>query len=159
MHGEHEAGQGFLERSTGLSPSFALGIYANAFTDLMAGRGKQAITKLDEAIILSPLDPFLYAMQSAKGFSLLHAGELEQACDWLDKGSRQPGAHYLVTFITAAVNCVAGKPDQAQHWATRTLQLRPDASISQFFEAYPLRNQQVRLEIHKALQKPCFPEN
>jgi DNA-binding winged helix-turn-helix (wHTH) protein/tetratricopeptide (TPR) repeat protein len=159
LRGEHEAGQGFVARSVGLSPSFAHGMYANAFSDLIAGRGDQAIAKLDEAIILSPLDPFLYAMQSAKGFSLLHNGDLEQACDWLETGSRQPGAHYLVTFITAAASFVAGNTDQAHYWAERTLQLRPSASIRQFFEAYPLQDQQVRDEIHKALQQLGFPEN
>lgn len=159
LRGDHEAGQGFVERSIGLSPSFAHGMYASAFSDLIAGRGEPAIAKLDEALILSPLDPFLYAMQSAKGFSLLHEGDLEQACDWLDKGSRQPGAHYLVTFIAASTNLIAGKTDQARYWAAQTLRLRPDASIGQFFEAYPLRNQQVRRETLKALQQLGFPED
>ena len=158
LRADHKGGQGFLDRSTDLSPSFAHGIYASAFSDLMAGRGERAIAKLDEAIILSPLDPFLYAMQSAKGFSLLHAGDLEQACFWLDTGTRQPGAHYLVSFISAAANRMAGNTDQAQYWTQRTLELRPDASISQFFEAYPLRDQHIRLEIQKSLRELGFPE-
>lgn len=55
-------------------------MYAHAFTNLMAGRGEQAIAKLDEVIKLTPLDPFLYAMQSAKGFSLAHTEDLDRAC-------------------------------------------------------------------------------
>jgi len=155
---DHEAGQTFLDRAIGLSPSFSQGMYAHAFTNLMAGRGEPAIARLDEAIRLSPLDPFLYAMQSAKGFSLAHTGDLEQACHWLDIGSRQPGAHYLVSIIAAAINKIAGKHDQALYWADRTRQQRPSASIQQFFEAYPLRDEALRFKVQAALRDLGFAE-
>ncbi len=158
LRNDHEFGQTFLARAVGLSPSFSHGMYAHAFTNLMAGLGDQALPMLDEAIRLSPLDPFLYAMQSAKGFSLAHTGDMEQACRWLDAGSRQPGAHYLVSIIAAAVNRMAGKHDQARYWAERTRDLRPDASIEQFFVAYPLRDSRVRSEVHAALRDLGFSE-
>jgi tetratricopeptide (TPR) repeat protein len=133
-------------------------MYAHAFVNLMRGRGEQAVERLDEAISLSPLDPFLYAMQSAKGFSLAHTGNLEQACHWLDKGARQPGAHYLVSIIAAAINGIADNREQARYWARRTLSLRPDASIAQFFVAYPLRDAGMRRAVHSALHDLGFPE-
>lgn len=155
---DHESGQPFLDRAIGLSPSFSNGMYAHAFTNLMAGRGEQAIERLDQAISLSPLDPFLYAMQSAKGFSLAHTGDLGEACHWLDIGSRQPGAHYLVPIIAAAINRIAENNPQAQYWADRTRQLRADASIEQFFVAYPLRDLRMRGAVHAALRDLGFPE-
>lgn len=155
---DHESGQTFLERSVGLSPSFSHGMYAHAFTNLMAGRGAQAISELETAISLSPLDPFLYAMQTAKGFSLLHTGDLGQACQWADIGSRQPGAHYLVTVIAAAIHQIAGNPAQAQYWAERTLQLRSNASIQQFFQAYPLRDETVKHSVQSSLVELGFSE-
>lgn len=158
LENDHESGQTFLERAIGLSPSFSHGMYAHAFTNLMAGRGAEAIEKLDRAIALSPLDPFLYAMQSAKGFSLAHSGDLDEACHWLDMGSRQPGAHYLVSIIAAAVNKIAERDEQARYWAERTRQLRPDASIEQFVVAYPLRDHRMRREVHAALRDLGFAE-
>jgi DNA-binding winged helix-turn-helix (wHTH) protein/tetratricopeptide (TPR) repeat protein len=158
LENDHESGKTYLDRAIGLSPSFSHGMYAHAFTNLMAGRGEPAIAKLDEAIRLSPLDPFLYAMQSAKGFSLAHTGDLEQACHWLDIGSHQPGAHYLVPIIAAAINKIAENHAQARYWADRTRQLRPDASIEQFFVAYPLRDQRLRSAIHAALRDLGFSE-
>jgi tetratricopeptide (TPR) repeat protein len=158
LENDHESGKTYLDRAIGLSPSFSHGMYAHAFTNLMAGRGEPAIAKLDEAIRLSPLDPFLYAMQSAKGFALAHSGDLERACKWLDIGSRQPGAHYLVSIIAAAINQIAENHDQARYWAERTRQLRPDASIEQFFVAYPLRDGRMRSAVHAALQDLGFPD-
>lgn len=159
LRGDHEAGQGLVQRSVDLSPSFSHGIYARAFSEMIAGRGKDALAHVDEAIVLSPLDPFLYAMQSVKGFASLHEGDFAQACHWIDAGSRQPGAHYLVTFIAAAINYVAGNIEQARYWAKRTREQRPGATISQFFAAYPLQNQNIRREVHQALKKLGFPES
>jgi tetratricopeptide (TPR) repeat protein len=158
LENDHESGKTFLDRAIGLSLSFSHGMYTHAFTNLMAGRGEPAIAKLEEAIRLSPLDPFLYAMQSAKGFSLVHMGDMEQACHWLDVGSRQPGAHYLVSIIAAAINRIAEKDDRARYWADRTRAFRPDATIDQFFVAYPLRDQRLRSAIHGALRDLGFPE-
>ncbi len=158
LRNDHDSGQTFLDKAIGLSPSFSHGMYAHAFTNLIAGRGAEAVAKLDDAIRLSPLDPFLYAMQSAKGFSLAHMGDLDQACHWLDAGSRQPGAHYLVSIIAAAINRIADNNDQARHWTERTLQLRPDASIEQFFVAYPLRDPALRSTVHTALRDLGFAE-
>lgn len=159
LRGDHEAGQGFLQRSIDLSPSFSHGIYAQAFSEMIAGRGANALTNVEEAIFLSPLDPFLYAMESVKGFAALHTGDLELACHWIDSGSRQPGAHYLVTIIAAAINYIAGHSDKAHYWKNLTLELRPDATIGHFFAAYPLQDQNVRRDVHLALQRLGFPEH
>jgi TolB-like protein len=59
LRGDPEAGQAWLERAVSLSPSFAQGIYAPGWADMMAGRGREAVRQYDTAIGLSPLDPFL----------------------------------------------------------------------------------------------------
>lgn len=158
LENDHESGKTFLDRAIGLSPSLFHGMYAHAFTNLMAGRGEPAIAKLDEDIRLSPPDPFLYAMQSPKGFSLAHIGEMEQACHWLDVGSHQPGAHYLVSIIAAAINKVAENDDRARYWAGQTRAFRPDATIEHFFVACPLHDQRLRSAIHTGLRDLGFSE-
>lgn len=158
LHGDHESGQTFLERSIGMSPSFAHGLYARSHADMIAGRGALALASADEAIALSPLDPFLYAMYQAKALAHLHLGDYEQACRHTDTGAREPGAHYIVSTIATAINKIAGKDDQARHWQERTLARRPDASISQFFTAIPVRDPTVKESIYRALKDLGFPE-
>lgn len=158
LHGDHDSGQTYLERSIGMSPSFAHGLYARSHADMIAGRGARALASADEAIALSPLDPFLYAMHQAKALALLHLGDHEQACQHTDKGAREPGAHYIVLTIAAAINKVAGKDTQARYWHERTIARRPDASIAQFFFAIPVRDPIVREDIYRALKDLGFPE-
>ena len=159
LQGDHDSGQSYLERSIGMSPSFAHGLYARSHADMIAGRGARAIASADEAIALSPLDPFLYAMHQAKALAHLHLGDHMQACHHTDLGAREPGAHYIVTTIASAINKVAGKDEQARYWRDRTIARRPDASIAQFFSAIPVRDPVVREDIHRALRDLGFPEN
>jgi len=69
LRGDPEAGIPWIDRSVELSPNFAQGFYA--------GRGTEALAQIEKAIALSPLDPFLYAMQCARGMAYL---QLEQCC-------------------------------------------------------------------------------
>ena len=158
LQGDHESGQTYLERSIGMSPSFAHGLYARSHADMIAGRGALAVASAEEAISLSPLDPFLYAMHQAKALAHLHLGDHEQACLNTDMGAREPGAHYIVTTIAAAINQVAGKDAQARHWYNRTVAQRADASIAQFFSAIPVRDPTVKENIYRALKDLGFPE-
>ena len=159
LNGDHESGQAYLDRSIGMSPSFAHGLYARSHVDMIAGQGGRAIAAAKDAIALSPLDPFLYAMYQAKALAHLHLGEHDQACRDTDTGAREPGAHYIVTTIASAVNMVSGKETQAQYWRDKTLSRRPDASIAQFFAAIPLRDVGVRMDIRRALTELGFPEH
>lgn len=158
LHGDHDSGQTYLERSIGMSPSYAHGLYARSHADMIAGHGARAIASVDEAIALSPLDPFLYAMHQAKAMALLHLGDHDQACHHTDSGAREPGAHYIVTTIAAAVNKVAGRDAQARYWYDRTIARRPDASIAQFFSAIPVRDPTVRENLYRALKDLGFAE-
>lgn len=159
LHGDHDSGQTYLERAIGMSPSFAHGLYARSHAEMIAGRGASAVASADEAIALSPLDPFLYAMHQAKAMALLHLGDHDQACRHTDIGAREPGAHYIVTTIASAINKVAGRDAQARYWSDRTIARRKDASIAQFFSAIPVRDTTVREQLHRALKDLGFPEN
>jgi len=153
------AGQAWLERSLSLSPSFAQGYYAHAWADIMAGKGEAALEALERAIMLSPLDPFLYAMQSAKGLAFLHTGDLENAAYWAEQGARKPGAHYLICAVAAALSEIAGKGESATYWTGQTFFRRPDASVQKFFTAFPFANPFIRSELNRALFSLKFPES
>lgn len=144
LNEEPEAGQAWIQRSISLSPSFAQGHYAHAWADAMAGDSTSALDHLDKAIALSPLDPFLYAMQSAKGFALMQTGDLVAAGYWAEQGARQPGAHHLIAAVAAAINKLAGEEEKAAYWTRVALSKRPDTSVAQFLNAFPFEDPAVR---------------
>ncbi|MCB1385838.1 MAG: winged helix-turn-helix domain-containing protein [Nitratireductor sp.] len=158
LRGDPAAGQSWLERSCSLSPSFAQGFYAHGWADIMAGDGQAALENLEKSINLSPLDPFRYAMLSAKGMAHFHVDETDQAAHWADQGARTPGAHYLITTFAAAINEATGHHDQARYWALEAKARRGDASIEAFFTAFPFRNEAKRKALSDALTALGFPE-
>jgi tetratricopeptide (TPR) repeat protein len=129
----------WLERSVSLSPSFAKGYYAHAWTDVMAGRGAQALAHLEKSTQLSPLDPFSYAMQSSRGMAYAQKGDFENAAIWADKGARSPGSHYLIGAIAAAVHQLNNDPEKARYWVENVRSRRSDVSKVHFFQAFPFK--------------------
>jgi len=61
-------------------------------------------------------------------------------------------------FMAAAINQIAGNNAQARYWVDRTRQLRPDATIQQFFHSYRLQDQTVRNNLSVALRELGFSE-
>lgn len=158
LRGEPEAGQSWLQRAVSLSPSFAQGFYAHGWADIMAGDGATALTNVEMAVRLSPLDPFLYAMRSARGIAHFHLDQMDEATLWADQGAHTPGAHHLISAVAAAINQAAGKHEQGRYWADKTLRRREDTSIETFLEAFPFRDPVKRKAMRDALAELGFPE-
>ncbi len=156
LKGDPEAGMPWIDRAIGLSPNFAQGFYAHGWGDVMAGRGAEALQQLQRAIELSPLDPFLYAMQSACGMAYLQLEDYENAVLWAEKGARAPGSHFLIGAIAAAICKINGDEAKATRWAVTTKTRRPDASVAMFFNAFPFQDQHMRSQYASALTSVGF---
>lgn len=144
LEGNPDGGLEWLDRAITLSPSFAQGYYAHAWTDIMAGRGAEALIQANKSLDLSPLDPFLYAMQASRGMALALKGDMPNAAIWADKGARAPGAHYLIGAIAAAVHQLNGDTAKAKYWINNVKARRADASTDHFFTAFPFECEKVR---------------
>jgi TolB-like protein len=151
LTGDPEAGMPWIDRSVELSPNFAQGFYAHGWADVMAGRGTEALRQLEKAIVLSPLDPFLYAMQCARGLAYLQLEDYDNAMLWAEKGARAPGAHFLIGAIAAMICRLKGDDEKADYWAKTFKERRPDASVAMFFDAFPFKDLEMRRMMTQAL--------
>ena len=75
LEGDLDRSLSWLERATSLSPNYAQGIYAQAWTEFMADTTVSARQHVDLAMQLSPLDPLNYAMLSLRGLTHIAAGQ------------------------------------------------------------------------------------
>ena len=62
LEADLERGLTWLERATALSPNYAQGIYARAWTESLSGKELAAREHADLAMRLSPLDPLYYGI-------------------------------------------------------------------------------------------------
>ena len=146
----------WLERATSLSPNYAQGIYAHAWTETMAGPSQTAREEVDLAMRLSPLDPLYYAMLATRGFVQMAEGEYQEAAEWADRAARSPGAHVLIAMIAAAAQAMAGDHARAETWAARVRARSPLLTSEDFFRSFPLQAKPMRSSVATALGKLGF---
>jgi len=156
LQGNPDGGLDMLDRAVLLSPNFAHGLYARAWTHAMACRGSEGHAAVTEAMALSPLDPLLYAMQSTQGLCYLMEGDYGQAAAWADKGARAPGAHFLIGAIAIAAHELNQDRAMANYWSHNVRTRRSDASLDHFFTAFPFSDEGFRARITGALKRHGF---
>lgn len=156
LDGDLESGLAWLERATSLSPNYAQGIYARAWTETLAGRGLEGRAHVDLAIRLSPLDPLFYGMLGTRAFTHMGEGEDVEAASWAERAARSPGAHVLIAMIAAAAHALAGDDTRAREWARNVRARNPRLTREDFFRAFPFRSQATHARVAAALQRLGF---
>jgi hypothetical protein len=151
LEGDLDMGLAWLERSTAISPSYAQGIYARAWTHALSGRGDAGKMDADAAMALSPLDPLHYAMAATRALSHIVCGEDAEAAVWAERAARLPGAHVLIAMIAAAAHSLSGDRDRAAAWAANVRERNPAITTDDFFRSFPFADAAVRRRITTAL--------
>jgi TolB-like protein len=153
LSGDLDTGLGWLDRATQLSPNYAQGVYARAWTHSLLGKGADGQRDVDQAMLLSPLDPLRYAMLATRALSHLVRAEYEQAAHWGERGAREPGAHALIAVIAAACHALNGDDARAQAWCRDAQRRQPSVTCQRFFRSFPFADPGLRQEIAGALQR------
>jgi TolB-like protein len=151
LEGDLETSLGWLERATALTPNYAQGIYARAWTHVLAGRGGVGRHDTDLAMALSPLDPLHYAMAATRSLSHIVAGERADAAAWAEKAARSPGAHVLIAVIAMAAHALNGDRERAEIWAANVRERAGAITKEDFFRSFPFTDPATRRRISKAL--------
>lgn len=156
LEGKLDTSLDWLERATQISPHYAQGIYARAWTEALAGRALDARRHVDLAMRLSPLDPLYYAMLGTRAFTHMVLGEDREAADWAERGARAPGAHVLMAMIAAAAHAIAGDATRGRFWAGNARERNSALTLDDFFRAFPMQSETMRTRVRQALAEVGF---
>ncbi len=156
LEGDLDTSLTWLERATEISPNYAQGIYARAWTEALAGRALAGREHVDLAMRLSPLDPLHYAMQATRGFTHMVLGEDAEAAHWAERGARSPGAHVLIAMIAAAAHALKGDSERAAFWAANVRERNAALTREDFFRAFPMKSEPMRRRVFQALAQVGF---
>ena len=156
--GDLDRAKSWLNRSTSLSPNFAQGIYARSWTETVSGSSQMGRRLSDEARVLSPLDPLLYAMLGTRAMSLAIEERHAEAAEWGVRAATAPGAHDLISVIAVFTNELAGNHQEAANWAERVRARRRDITQELFFRSFPFTDHPTRRRFSAALSRHGIPE-
>ncbi|HEY5806970.1 MAG TPA: hypothetical protein VIT67_03340, partial [Povalibacter sp.] len=156
LEGDLDTSLGWLERATDISPHYAQGIYARAWTEVLSGKAVDSRQHVDLAMRLSPLDPLHYAMLATRAFTHIALNEDAQAAHWAERGARSPGAHVLIALIAAAAHTLAGDAARAAFWADNVRQRNDALTREVFFRSFPMKSDPMRARLDRALCQMGF---
>jgi len=156
LEGDLEASLPWLDRATSLSPSYAHGIYARAWTEALSGRGLDARQDVDLAMRLSPLDPLFYAMLGTRAFGHMALGEDREAAEWAERAARSPGAHVLIAMIAVVAHALGGDAERAAAWAANVRERNPALTAADFFRSFPMKAESTHARVARALERFGF---
>jgi TolB-like protein len=78
--GELDAGMAFIDQALVLNPNFAVGWMLSALVSVYRGEPELAISRVAQAVRLSPLDPLAFVAQNACAHAHFFAGRSEKHC-------------------------------------------------------------------------------
>jgi len=151
LAGDLETSLSWLERATTVSPHYAQGIYARAWTEALSSRAPEARRHVDLAMRLSPIDQLFYAMLATRAFTHMDQGEDVHAAEWAERAARSPGAHPLISMIAAAAHVMNGDATRAATWAANVRDRHSALTVEDFFRAFPMRSEPMRARVMRAL--------
>jgi TolB-like protein len=151
LDGDLDSSIGWLDQAIALNPNYSQGYYSHAFTNMLSGNSSASINHFDKALILSPLDPLVYAMLAGRALSFVAEGDYESAAEAGEKAARAPGAHFIIDMIAVIAHALNHDQNRAQIRSDRVRMRRPDASEKLFFDSFPYSNSQIKHRISQAL--------
>lgn len=156
LEGDLEGSLGWLGRATSISPNYAQGIYARAWTETLAGRGREGRAHVDFAMRLSPLDPLYYAMLATRSFTHMALREDSEAADWAERAARSPGSHVMIAMIAVAAHGLADNEASGAAWAANVRSRNPSLTQQDFFRSFPMKSESIRARVSTALARFGF---
>jgi adenylate cyclase len=153
-----EAGAVFIDRARTLNPNLAGAWSVSGWMRVHLGEPEVAIAHFAQAMRLSPLDQWMFHMQTGMAAAHLLAGRFEQSASWAERARRE-GPNWLATLrLVAASNALAGHFDRAQMAAARLLELDPEFRISSLKDVVAHPHPQYVARLEEGLRKAGLPE-
>jgi adenylate cyclase len=153
-----DGGAALIDHALVLDPNLATAWHFSGWVRLYLGNLEVAIDHLTHAMRLSPLDPYLFAMQTGTATAHFVAGRYDEALSWAEKAIRLQSNFLGTIRIFAASSALAGRIEDAQKAMARVRQIAPALRISNLQNAVPFRRPEHLARYAEGLRKAGLPE-
>lgn len=153
--GELDHGAALIDRAIALNPNLAAAWRFSGYTRVFLGDPDTAITHLQQAIRLSPLDPLSFIVHNGIALAHFFAGHYEQAAAEAEKA----GPNYIPGVLMVAVSLsLAGRTEESNKAVARLRELDPSVCATNFSGLWPLRRPEDVDRFSEGLRKVGLPE-
>jgi TolB-like protein/class 3 adenylate cyclase/Tfp pilus assembly protein PilF len=128
-----------FDQALQLNPSCATAWALSAVTLAYIGRGEEALTRVRNALRLSPFDLLSFWFCTTNGIASIVAGRYDEAVSWLSKARRLNPRYRAASRMLIAILGLSGDVTQARELAREFLDDEPGFTVSGFGAWYPLQ--------------------
>jgi len=140
----------WYDRTLAIRPNYAQCLYSIALNDTLVESADEGQAHIDDALTLSPLDPFLCAMYSVRAFSHIIREEYADAASWSEKVMATPNVHPHYACIPVISHTMNGNLERADVWYEKLMANFPGSSHRDFFASFPFQDGAVKGRIKDA---------
>ena len=158
MKREHDASIAELKTAVALNPSFANAYLGLGTALIYSGKAAEAIGPTDNALRLSPHDPYLWIFMVARALAHLQLKEYEGALDWSTQAIRHPSAEITAYFSYACSLGHLGDHDEGRKAIAEVLRRKPDFSPEYVANILPYKDPADLDHLLEGLRKAGLPE-
>jgi TolB-like protein len=156
---DFDAGLEMMEHAIGFNPNFARALHFRGLVRGWHGESDTAIADLEQAMRLSPRDPFNYAAMLGLALAHHNARRQDEAASWTDKALRAFPPSFLVGMQQAILCYVgAGRLETAKELMAECLRRSPGWNRSNHVRAQWIRSPQLNAEFLDAFIAAGLPE-
>jgi len=155
---EVEYGAALIDRALKLNPNAAEAWRYSGWVRGWLGEPEVAVEHLARAMRLSPVDLFLFAMQSATAQAHFLAGHYDEAVSWAEMALRHRPGFRSAARTAAASHALAGRSEEAQRFVAILRKEDPTLRISNIEAIGPLRRPEDRARFVEGLRRAGVAE-
>ena len=148
--GDREMSATWYERTLSIRPNFAQCLYQVALNNALTEQADASLDHIDQALKLSPLDPFLFAMHTVRAFAHIIREEYDLAAKWAEKVMATPNVHPGYACIPLISHTLNGDIERGSEWFQKIRSVYPDTTHAEFFASFPFQQGETKERITQA---------
>lgn len=139
LHKRFDVAMQMFDQALHLNPSCAPAWARSANTLAYIGQGEEAMSRVRNAMRLSPFDQLSFAYCTTNGTAALVLDRLDEAVSWLNNAQRLNPRYKASKRMLIAALALSGDLERARQHAAEFMAWEPGFTVSGFGRWYPLR--------------------
>jgi adenylate cyclase len=154
-----EVADGLIDRAIMLNSNLAAAWFCSGWVKSWLGEPEAAIERFSRAMRLNPPDPRMSGLRGGTAHAHFVLGRYDEAASWAAMALQDDPDHQPSLRISAAINAMGGRPEQAQKAVARLRQLNPSLRVSNLKDVIgPYRHAEDLSRYEEGLRRAGLPE-
>ncbi|MCZ4287551.1 hypothetical protein [Hoeflea alexandrii] len=152
-----DAAEERFEAALARNPNEALSWLLSSVVYTFRDEGSEAVSRVEKALRLSPLDPMLYFFESLAGSAYLAAGDYDKALDFSTRSLERNDRHVSTLRARICALHKLGRCEEAREMAGVLMARLPNFTVSSYLKSHPSADFQFGQSIAGALTASGVP--